>query len=169
MIAFVKAQDVDPKDVRTTQYSVSPRYPFYNCRTDVCPAPEISGYTVNQTVEVKIRDLSKTGIVLSGVVKNGANSVSQLIFTLDDPEKIQAEARAEAVKKAKEKAILLAEAGGFKVGKIISIYESVPGFPYGGGYDDSLKYLAAPAEAPPTTEPGSQEVTASVTVTYEMR
>ena len=51
-------------------------------RPDVCPPSEIIGYTVEQGVEVKVRDFAKVGDILAGVVENGANSTSQLYFTI---------------------------------------------------------------------------------------
>lgn len=173
-IEFVKKNGVGAKDVKTQQYSIEPKYQYHSCPRDggVCPPPSIVGYTVRQTVLVKARDFGKIGDLLSGVVQNGANSVSELQFTIDDPTEVQNEARAEAIKKAKEKAELIAEAGGFSLGQLLAIDES--GAPYlmyerysamktmgiGGGMDE------APS---PTIEPGSQDVTISVTLRYEIK
>ncbi len=169
VIDFVKAKGVDPKDIKTLNYNVVPKYPYYNCTDRICPAPEISGYTVSQTLEIKIRDLTKTGDVVSGVVKNGANSVSQLFFVIDNPEKAEAEARAEAIKKAKEKALVIAEAGGFKIGRITSIYDNSPNSPFYEVYGGDFAGASIQKSSAPQIEPGSEEVKASVTITYEIR
>jgi len=169
VIEFVKAQGVDTKDVKTVNYDISPKYPYYNCQSSICPAPEISGYTVNQAVEIKIRDLAKTGNILGGVVKNGANSVSQLSFIVDNPEKAESEARAEALKKAKEKAVAMARAGGFEIGEITSIYDNAPNFPYDTYGYGGLEAGAFAKSVAPQVEPGSQEIKISVTITYEIR
>ncbi len=169
--AFLKSNGIGEKDMKTTQYAINPRYQYYNCseKGGVCPPPDIVGYTINQSVQVKIHDFTKIGVVLSGGVANGANSVSQLVFTIDDPAKPENEARAEAVRKAHEKAEGLARAGGFTLGKLLSIEESGAGFPtpyfalegkYGRG--------GATAESP-VIEPGSQEVSVTVILKYEMK
>lgn len=195
VIAFLKQQGVDPKDIQTEQYNVEPRYQYYNCATPVmmpiisqnsvnsasgsigikskpCPPPEIVGYTVNQSVSVKVRDFSKIGAIMSGVVEQGANQVSSLSFVIDDPAKLQNEARSKAIAKAKEKAGEIAKAGGFGVGRLLDIQE--------GGYQPYANYYAPMAEkslagvqsaaAPVATiEPGSQDVNVTVTLKYEIK
>lgn len=170
VIEFVKSKQIDAKDIKTQSYSLYPRYQYYDCNkvTGVCPPAEIVGYTVSQSVSVKIRDFAKIGDLLSGVVTGGANSVSELSFTVDDLEAAQNEARAEAIDKAKDKAKAIAKAGGFRLGKLISIEEGGGAYPtymelaygMGGGAE------AAPA---PKIEPGSQEVSVSVTLMYEIK
>ena len=166
-IAFVKDQSIDIKDIKTSGYSISPRYQYANCfeRDGICPPPEIVGYSITQTVEVKIRDFSKIGTVLGGVVEKGANTVSGVSFGVDDPEMVQNEARAEAIEKAKGKAKALVRAGGFRLGKLLSIEE--------GGVNPTPFYtLEAQGKsgAPlPTIEPGSQEITVTVLLRYEIR
>ncbi len=171
VIAYVKDEGVDEKDVKTEGYSVEPRYQYYGCETGTCPPPRIVGYTVRQTVSVKVRDFAKAGEILGGVVTKGANSVSSLSFTIDDPTEVQAEARAEAIEKAKAKARVIADEAGFNVGRLLSIDEGgyVPPMPYYyreaygmGGAGDAAKVAAS-------IEPGSQDVTVTVTLRYEIR
>lgn len=180
-IAFVKENGVAEKDIKTEQYSVEPRYQYYNCSGyltkggEVCPPPQIIGYTVRQSVLVKFRDFAKAGDIIGGVVEKGANSVSQLQFTIDEPTKVMADARTQAIERAMEKADQIAEATGFSVGKLISIDE--------GGYYPSqyrnAKVMNMTTEAygmgggdmasAPAIEAGSQEVTVSVTLRYEIK
>lgn len=179
-IAFVKENGVEDKDITTEQYSVEPRYQYFNCGSaymrggEPCPPPEIVGYTVRQSVLVKVRDFSKAGEIIAGVVEKGANSVSQLQFTIDDESKVLADARAKAIEEAKEKAKQLASAAGFSVGKLISISEggSYP-FPYRSMQmqmsDEYGMGGAAQEKTAPAIEAGSQEVTVSVTLRYEIR
>lgn len=178
IINFLKSNSVEAKDIKTQGYNIDPRYQNFNCpvrfgvissASQPCPPPEIVGYTVTQTVEVKIRDFAKIGAILSGTVQNGANSVSQLFFSVDDPEKVQAKAREQAIAKAQAKAEIIAQAAGFKIGKLLSIDESgpIPFFQqktaFGLGGADT-----APAVAP-IIEPGTQEITVNVFLRYEIR
>jgi len=177
-IDFVKSKGVDAKDIKTASYNLEPRYQYYNCLPNYledgsarpCPPPEIVGYTVTQTVLVKVRDFSKVGDVLGGVIGAGANSVSQLTFTIDDDEKVLSEAREEAINKAKEKAESIAEAAGFSVGRLLSISESGV-YPRPMYYAKDIVYGLGGGEAQSaqSIEPGSQEVTVDVTLTYEIR
>jgi len=183
VIAFIKLEGVSDKDIKTEYYNIDPRYETYNCRTtpiinasgnsvaESCPPPSIVGYTVTQSINVKMHDFSKIGNIMSGIVVNGANQVGTLSFTIDDQTKIQAEARAEAIAKAKTKAEEVARAGGFKVGRLLNIQEgyTAPYYSYktlgmGGG---SVTELAmAPS---PSIQPGSQEVSVNVTMQYEIQ
>lgn len=170
-IDYLKEQGVDEKDIKTLTYNVEPRYQYFECRPtsgiSPCPPSEIVGYTITQTVSVKVREFSKIGSLISGVADNGANSVTSLFFTIDDPSSLQDQARVEAIAKAKEKAELIAQAGGFSVGRLLSIDEGyVPFYGYGMGGADVAKLESS---AVPTIEPGSQEITVSVILRYEIR
>ncbi len=179
-IAFVKGQGVDEKDIQTSGFNVDPRYQYYSCPSPIspigntvqtCPPADIVGYTVTQTVDVKIRDFTKIGAILSGVVGAGANSVSSLSFMVDDPTKVQAEAREQAIAKAKEKAQEVAAAAGFTLGKLIGVDEGWSQPPVVYSMDKSYAPLAmggsgAVATPAPTIEPGSQEVQVTVTLRY---
>ncbi len=173
-IDFVKSNGVDPKDIKTTNYSLDPRYQYYNCShpessvTTPCPPPDIVGYTVSQTVSVKIKDFKKIGDILAGVVKNGANEVSSLSFTIDDATLVQDQARNEAITKAKVRAISVAKAGGFKLGRLLSIEEGSTPVYYGYETMKSVGVGGATAPTVPTIEAGSQEITVTMTLRYEI-
>jgi uncharacterized protein YggE len=183
-IEFVKSKGVDSKDIRTESYNISPRYTTYNCSprpiyygaepsigVEACPPSEISGYTISQSVSVKVRDFAKIGDILTGVVTAGANNVSGPSFVVDDPTKARNEARAEAIKKAQASAEEIARAGGFGLGRLLGIDEG--GYP--GVYYDKMAYgmgggdvreVAMPA---PAIEPGSQDVVVTVNLRYEIK
>ena len=191
-VDFVKSKGVEAKDIKTQSFNVSPRYESYNCYAPMtvmsvsaavgqeiapvarkCPPPSIVGYTITQSIEVKVRDFSKVGELLSGVVDKGANQVGQLYFKVDDQEKALADARAKAIDQAKRKADEIAAAGGFKKGRLLSIEESgYNPYPYdryyGMGGDammESAKVMSAPA---PSIEAGSQEMKVNVYLRYEI-
>jgi uncharacterized protein YggE len=186
-IAFVKADGVADKDIKTESYDISPRYQTYNCSptpvynsvpmvsagsvgvtTTACPPASIVGYTVTQSVDVKIRDFSKIGDVMNGVVKNGANEVGALSFTLDDPTSVQNEARIDAVTKAKAQAQAVAQASGFKIGRLLSVQE---GGGYRSVYNSPVAMTAMKSDSAAgiaTIQPGSQEVDVTMTLQYEI-
>ena len=195
-IAFVKSKGVEDKDIKTQYYNVEPRYQTYSCRQPIvpmiygsdgsvstpsvisqpvsvqpCPPSTIVGYTITQSVDIKVRDFSKIGDIMTGIVTNGANQVGSLNFTLDDPTKVQDAARADAITKAKAKAEAMAQAGGFRIGRLLNVNEGYNPYPMynyaaktlgmGGGIAES----AAPA---PTIQPGSQDVNVTMTLQYEI-
>jgi len=170
-IDLLKAQKIDSKDIKTQNYFLEPRYEYCSyAMGKICPPPEIVGYSLSQTVNVKIRDFSKIGDILSGVVAEGANSVSQLSFTVDDMTVLENQAREEALQKAKEKAKFIAKAGGFRLGKLLSIDEGSSYFPFNKYNVTSGAGGGGPELVPdPIIEPGSKEVSVSVTLRYEIK
>lgn len=186
IIAFLKKSGVESKDIQTEIYTITPRYQNYSCDvrilssgtlrpddSEACPPPDIVGYSVYQQVSVKVRDFHAAGAIVSGIVAEGANNVSGPNFTIDEPEKLQNEARAKAVANARAKARILASAGGFRLGKPVSIYEGYA-TPYPMRYAlESVKAdgMGGDTELPPAPsfEPGSEDIRASVSVTYEIR
>jgi len=178
VIAFLKENGVDKKDIKTQSYSISPRYQNYSCgaeffgTSEPCPPSEIVGYSIRQEIVVKVRDLGSAGSLVSGVVAGGANTVSGPTFTIDEPELLQNEARAKAVANARAKAVMLARAGGFRLGKPVSIYEGyATPFPVRYALDSKAEGMGGDMEALPlpSFEPGSEDIRASVSVTYEIR
>ena len=131
--------------------------------------PKITGYQVNQSFEVKVRDLEKVSTVLDGLVSAGANQVSNLGFKIDDEEKVKGEAREMAIKDAKEKAGNLKKQLGVRLGKIVNYSE--------GGYYPPIYFRAEAidksgvGEGNPTPEvpAGENEVVVTVTITYQIR
>lgn len=175
VIAYLESEEIDKKDVKTQNYSINPRYSTVRCKYEegkVCPPPTIIGYTVRQSVQVKIRDFDKISSVLKALVEKGANSVSQLSFTIDDKTELENEARADAIAKAKAKAELIAQESGFSVGRLLEINEnfySTPMYRTGGGMMEMAVSMDMDEKAPaPTIEPGSQEIKINVNMRYEI-
>ncbi|MFA6254500.1 MAG: SIMPL domain-containing protein [Patescibacteria group bacterium] len=164
IIAELKGMGIEAKDIQTTNYSIYPRYDWNNGKQTLL------GYTVSQSVTVKIRNLDKIGDIVDKAGSLGANQVSSLSFTIDEPEVIKQQAREKALLNAKEKAEALAKVAGVKLGKLVSFTESSnPVYPVYRDY--AMKSLDAGIEesAPaPTVEPGSQDVIINVMVTYEV-
>lgn len=167
VLKFVKSEGIEKEDIKTQVYNLEPRYQTYPCPqylalTHSCKPSEIIGYTVTQTILVKIKDFEKIGRIFSGVVEKGANAVSQLSFTIEDQTELQNQARVKAIEKAKDKAKAIAKAGDFKLGRLLYIEEAGPVFGY------RALEVAAPAPGP-SIEPGSQEITVNVTLRYEIK
>lgn len=170
VIAFLKGKSIDEKDIKSDSYNIYPTYQYYECNLyGVCPPAKISGYRVEHFVSVTIRNLDDSGTLLSGVVENGANTVSNLSFEVDDPSQVENEARIAAIANAKEKAGAIAKAGGFRVGKITSIYTVSPDPYYYGKGGGEMMYAEDTMYTSPQLEPGSQKVTITVDITYEIK
>ncbi len=157
---FLKKQGIEDKDIKTTSYNIYPQYLY-----PINGKPTINGYQVNESIQVKIRDLDKTNKILDGVVSAGVNQINNLQITIDNPEKLKDEARQKAIDDAKAKANALKDQLGIRLGRIINFTESGTGVPppiiyakegIGGGGGPSI----------PT---GENEITTSVTITYQIK
>ena len=172
-VAFVKDQGVDEDDIRTVQYNLSPQYDYTWCKKPgdkpypSCP-PKIIGYKLDQGVQVKIRDFDKIDAIVGGLSEKGVNQISNVSFVIDDTEDYKNEARILALDKVEKRAKLLAQKSSIKLGKIIDISEGQGTYPVYRGVKmeampDSAEDVAAPIE------PGTQEITVTLTVTYKLR
>lgn len=169
IIAVLKKAGLAEKDIKTESYNLSPRYQYCGRESVICPPSQIVGYTIDQTVSVKVRDFGKIGSILSEVVTAGATNISQVEFTVDDMEQVRNEARALAIEQAREQAKATAKAGGFRVGKLLSLEENSGPMPM--MYEKSIGFGGdmAVASAPvPAIEPGSTEVVVNVFLRYEI-
>lgn len=166
IISQIKGLGVDEKDIQTTQYSLTPRYE-YPFKTG---ERVFAGYDMTQTISVKIRNFEKIGDIFNIATTNGANVVNDLYFTVDNPEKAQADARTKAIEQAKEKAQAIAKAAGLKLGKVVSVSDGYYQAYYGNTYDKALGAGEAMSSSVPAPDiqPGQQEVNMTVTVTYKM-
>lgn len=173
VIAAVKALKIDEKDIQTTNYSLTPNY-------EIQPVPmvysyparssnNIIGYTLEQDIQVKIRDFTKIGDILSAGTTSGANVVGDLQFTIDSPEQFKDQARARAIAEAKTNAKNLAKESGINLGKIINVYENNYYMPT--TYNSAKAMGAGVADSAPTPviQPGQQEVDVTINITYQVR
>lgn len=164
-IDFIKSQGIDPKDIKTTQYNLTPIY-VYNEKEG---RNYISGYELTQTVLVKIRDFRKIGKILGALPEYGINQIGQVSFDVDEPEKYLAEARSQAFDKVKSKAEEMAKKNNAKLGSVINFseYQGPQPIPY---YESYAKGMGGGGPvAAPSIQPGSQEVSVQVSVTYEIK
>lgn len=162
IVATLKGAGIADEDLQTTGYNLNPRYDYTKNKSG-----EIIGYSLTQSVTVKIRNLDDIGAVVDAATNAGANDISSPTFDIDDPEAVKTEARAEAFTKANAKAESLAEAAAVNLGDIVTFSEDDGGYVYPQPYyaERSLAGDALMADSA-TIEVGSQEVNVSVSVTY---
>ncbi|MBI2052916.1 MAG: SIMPL domain-containing protein [Candidatus Ryanbacteria bacterium] len=164
IVEFLKSKNIEEKDYKTTNYSIYPNYDYIENRGQV-----LRGYRVSQTYEVKIRDLAKAGEILSGAANAGANQVSDLRFTTEDPNALKEKAREMAIADAKAKAQKLASQLGVRLGDLVSFGESGGGIPPPIFYKEMAGGRGGDTIPVPEIPTGENEITVSVSLTYEIR
>jgi uncharacterized protein YggE len=167
IIAELKKLEVDEKDIKTSGYNLNPVYNWTNDR-----GQELIGYEVNQNVSLKIRDLGRIGDIIAKTTEKGANQIGNINFTIDDEYELKNQARELAIEKAKEKATMIAEQSGMKLGKIKSVYENAD-MPQTPVYYSNAKMDAAVGMgggvASPEIQSGQNEIRVEVTLMYEVK
>ena len=171
VIDTLKVDGVDEKDIKTTGYNIYPRYNYVNSQaypygggTQV-----LAAYVVTQNIDIKIRDLSKAGKVVTDLSVLNVTDISGLNFTNDKYDDLVRQARDEAIADARSQAEKLAKALGVRLVKIVAFSENgnypVP-YGMGGGFAGiATKESVAPAVLPT----GENKITSNVSVTYEIR
>lgn len=124
-VGMLSEMKIEEKDIKTLSYNSYPKYEYKQslCRAGYCPPsgnPIITGYEVTQTVQVKLRDVDQVGVVFEKLGALGINELSGPNFTIDDIEKVKADARGLAIKDAQAKAEVLAEQLGLDIIRLSS-------------------------------------------------
>ena len=114
----------------------------------------------SNTVTVNLNNTADVGRVLDAAVSAGSNSIQEVTFDLQNPGPQRDQALTMAILDAQRKAMVAAKAAGVKLGRVLEISE-------GYGYVAAASRSAAFDVATPIL-PGKMEITASVTVTYEI-
>ncbi len=111
------------RDLQTANFDIQPRYTYPQPGKDASNAPRLVGYTVRNSLTVRVRDIAKVGEVLDTSVTLGVNEGGSILFTNDDPSAAITQARVKAVQAALAKAKTLADTAGVKTGRVLEISE----------------------------------------------
>lgn len=147
-------------EIKTQNYSISPDYNFNSGKQ------KITGYTANNTVQVRIDDIKNVGRVIDAVTQNGANAISGIQFLLKDERAVRTEALRRAAAQAKANAEAIASSMGLHVVGVVSAEAGEPAIPRPMYAMAAMR--AAPGGAPTPVEAGTLDVSATVTVTLEI-
>lgn len=174
VLNYLKDQKIKDNDIKSEYGGLNPKYSYEQpaCFTYPCPTkdPKIVGYTATQSITVKIRAVDTASDIRTGLAGVGVTDISGPTFSIDNEDSIKDKARASAIIDAREKAKVLADQLGVKLGKVVSFSENS-----GGGYPmyaakgmmlDSAVSSVAPA---PILPKGENKITSEVSITYEIR
>lgn len=159
--AALKRAGIADADIQTSSINLNPEYRYAENQP-----PQLTGYRASNSVNVKFRDLKRTGAILDALVAEGANQLSGPNLTIDKPESSYDEARVKAIAAGQARAELYAKALGKRVVRILSISE-------GGG-------IAIPPPMPPVAfaqardakteiDPGTQQLSVNISMSFELQ
>ena len=162
LIAELKQLLGSGAEFQTMNYSV---YPNYRTQRDG-GKPTIAGYQANNTVEVRLNDVSAAGKVIDAATKSGANQIQGVQFSVRDEQKLRGEALAKAAVQARANAAALASSVGLKVIRLVRVEDGEPPRVIPLRAEMMMAKSADAAQTP--VEPGEVQVRATVTVTAEV-
>ena len=163
VLAALKRAGVEQRDIQTSTVSLNPEYRYPENQS-----PQLTGYSANNQLTIRFRDIRNSGKILDALVAEGANQINGPNLTIDKPEAALDEARANAIAAGRARAELYARSLGLRVARVVAVSES-------GGY-------AVPPPAPPpppmmarmeaastSIQPGEQKLQVSVSMTFELQ
>lgn len=158
---------IERKHIQTSNFSVQPRYNHYRPKAgETQKPPKIVGYSVSNTVTVKVIDLSKLGQTITEVVKFGSNQLGDIRFDLSNKQELLDEARKAAVLDAKRKAEIYTSAAGVRIGRLVSLNEASRSIPRAKQY--SLARASLKQAAPTPVSGGEQQLSFTISITWEI-
>jgi uncharacterized protein YggE len=150
-----------PKDaIRTLAYDLQPEFDYANGRQT------LRGYVARNTVEVRLDDLSRVGLVLDAAGSGGATSIGGIRFDIRNRESVERDALRQAVADARARADAAAAGAGRTIDRVIRIQEEgIPDIPRPMMMP---RMAAAEAVSTPIT-PSTVEIHSRVTLTAALK
>lgn len=157
IVEQIKNAGIRPEDIKTLSFTIHPRHRYDRENRE----SSLEGYTVNNSVQVTVRDLSKAGDIVDMASRYGMNISGGIRFALSDYEAHYRKALSEAGTVAQGRAKVLAESLGVLLKGPVSVSEQ-------SRYEPSPMPIRTMVEAQTTpVESGTVTVQATVNVTYE--
>lgn len=164
VIAALKAAGAQDKDLQTSNFNIFPQQDYQQGNL-----PRILGYQVSNTLTVRSTKVADAGRLLGVAIGNGVNTSSGINFEVADPARGRDQGLRSAFDDAKAKAMLLAQAAGRALGRVMMISEGAqPSQPQPYPMQRTMA-MEARANADVPVESGTQEQTYTVSAVFELR
>jgi uncharacterized protein YggE len=161
VIAALRGADLGPHDIQTSTLSLSPQYAYRQGE-----AARLTGYQATNEVTVRVTDLARLEPAIDAAVGAGATDVAQISFGLKSPDQAENLARFNAVKALQDKAVILADAAGYHIRRLVNLQETSPEI--GGPRPFAAMALAKPAAPATPIETGEVVVRVELTGEFEL-
>ena len=163
VIEYVKSVGIDPKDIKTVSYYLYPKYEYPNGKSILV------GYTLTNSVSVKIVKFEVIGDLIAKSVELGINQIGDVNFFVDNPDEAKTKAGQLAIVNARKKAAALAQQTGIRLGKVVSVAESGGELPPYYPMAKEAFGMGGGGGATPQLTPGTQEIRVIANIVFEIR
>lgn len=168
LLEYIKGLGYNEESVKTSGFSLNPRYKWTNNEQI------LTGYEMYTNVIVTDVPMDQVGTMLTEAVVNGANEIDSVSYFSSQYDQAYNQALAKAIELSKEKGEALAAASGKKLGGVLNIMEMSDN-QYGRyvnadlrATNEAAKAMAAADSAVMDVMPGEMQVTAEITVEFEL-
>ncbi|MBR2566245.1 MAG: SIMPL domain-containing protein [Paenibacillus sp.] len=155
---------ISADDIQTSQFYVQPDYTYSEK-----DGQKVKGYTAHHTLTVTYRDMDKIGDLLDAASQEGANTIENVRFTVENPEKYESEVIAKAVANADVKAGAIAKAVKRELGTVLSVSQSDANVPVFYASETAKAQVMSDSKASTQIEAGQVKVSTVLNITYEMK
>lgn len=162
LVKVLKSRGVADKDLRTNELSIYPQFDNRGVR--------ITSYQVTNSITATLKDLANAGGLVDAAAAVAGDSirVNGLSFSIADTSAVLAKARLAAVKDGRAQAEQYAAAAGVKLGALRTLTGGSASVPPPVFAEAKAAQAASGDVAPAPIAPGSQEVTATVELVFDI-
>lgn len=160
IMATIKKEGIKDEDIKTSNYSINPKYD-YDKSTE---KSTLVGYTVSNTLNVTVKDISKVGQIIDSAVASGANISNGINFGISDYGKYYNMALVNALSNAQGKAQAIANSLSIKLTTPAKITENSTGVPNNYPVGISAKLESSDSTS---IQAGTYKVKANIGLVYE--
>jgi len=168
IVAEIKGQGVEARDIRTLSVTLDPIYDEVHDGNGRVTQRTLRGYIARNEISVRLRQIDKAGALARQLIQKGANNVGGIAFDYEQKEVKYDALRGEAMRDALRKANSYVNALGLKLGRVLVI---APPAPFSGRAPAPMALARAAhreGSVAMPVEPGVQTLQTEVEVTWEL-
>ena len=155
VLAFIKSQRIDDKDVLTQYIRLTKNYDYQT---------KAYKFIANQSISIRLKDLDKYETLMSGLLESGINRIEGINFSSSKKDELKSQARVKAMQNAKLKAEEYADVLDQSIGKAIKISEYQINYPI--PRNEGMLKTMSDGGGQQTISPGEMELKVTVNVKF---
>lgn len=157
VIDSIKALGIPEDQIKTVEYRIDPQYDYLEGKQI------FRSYKVTHLIQITAANIKQVGEIVDTAVKNGANTVSSVRFTVSNQESYYNRALSLALENARQKALSMAKTLGVTLN---NTPEAVQEISVGQPIPFQIDAYSKIAAASTPIQPGELNISASVKVEY---
>jgi uncharacterized protein YggE len=159
VMARLQQAGIQKEAIRTLAYDLQPEFDYANGRQT------LRDYVARNSIEVRLDDMTRVGVVLDAAGSGGATSIGGIRFDVHNREVVEREALRQAVADARARADAAAAGAGRTIDRVIRVQEDgAPEMPPRPMFRAAMEQMASTPIAPSTVE-----IHARVTLTAALK